>query len=38
MITLLREVAASGAAVLLASDDPAILAAADRTMVLDRVG
>ena len=38
VIELLRNVAASGAAVLLASDDPAVLSAANRTVVLDRSG
>ena len=38
VIGLFRDLAASGAAVLLASDDPAILAAADRTVMLDRSG
>jgi putative ABC transport system ATP-binding protein len=36
VLELLRELAATGTAVVLASDDPSILAVADRTVVLDR--
>jgi ABC-type sugar transport system ATPase subunit len=38
LIGLLRELADASAALLAASDDPTILAMADRTVVLDRVG
>ncbi len=37
VLRLLRELAAAGSAVLLASDDPAIVAASDRTVVLEPV-
>jgi putative ABC transport system ATP-binding protein len=37
VIGLLRELTAAGAAVLLVSDDPAVLAMSDRTIVLDRI-